>query len=194
MRRAFVLVAVIVTSWLGVEARAHAQAAPAPTPQEIWPSHKAWLFEGALHAGALVADCKDQNADCNWDAGGLSGDVGYFLGPRLAVMVDVWGMYHTENHVTIYQVISTVAAQFWATKHLWLKGGLGNAYAGYKYDFVIAAGSDKTETVLGVMLGAGYDIHVTPDWTLDLQVRYGTGAYDSIKGHNTSLALGFNWY
>jgi hypothetical protein len=193
------LAALLASSLLSVTAitPARADGAPSPTPAEAararWPTHRGWLVGFGLHAGGLVAEC-EEGADCDWKAGGLDVHVGYFLGPRLALMLDVWGMYHTEDRLTIYQTITTAAAQLWIDRHFWVKAGFGHARAGYHYDGLLIDARDETENVPGVLLAVGYDLHIVPSWTLDVQLRYGTGTYDTIKGHNTSIAVGFNWY
>ena len=181
--------------WISACAVAAAVAVPTtaraqqPAPAIVAPARDGLAIGFGLHAGSLIADCDDQDdVDCDIKAGGLDLHVGWFLGPSLSLQLDVWGMYHTEDFLTIYQTITTVAAQ------VWLKGGLGHARAGYEYDGILVDVADETEDVPGVMIGVGYEVVVGRSFVLDIQGRYGTGKYDNTKGHNASIGVGFNWY
>lgn len=181
-----------------VVACAHAGAAAAQEarpPSPPGPARDALLIGFGVHAGSLVADCDDAaEVECDWDAGGADVHIGWFLTRELGLMLDVWGMYHTEDNLTIHQVIATAAAQYWLTPRLWIKGGVGNARAGYRWDGVLVDVRDQTENVPGVMIGAGYEIVLGRSFVMDVQVRYGTGNYEDTKGHNAGVGLGFNWY
>lgn len=157
------------------------------------------MFGVGVGVGSLVADCDD--CSDTFEAGGIDARIGYMITPRLAIMLDVWGMAHREDFLTVYQNINTIAARWWVTPALWLQGGVGNANAGYEWDGIFVNVEDRTEKTAGVMFGFGYEFHVKPHFAIDVSFRYGTGFYDTtvgndyvIEGHSAQLGVGFNWF
>lgn len=204
--RRIALIAVVLS--VVVPALAAAQASPPPAPQPpsspVTPPpattvRSGLMFGVGVGVGSLVADCDDCRA--TFEAGGISGHVGWMITPRLALMLDVWGMAHREVFLLVYQNINTLAARYWFTPRFWAAGGIGNANAGYQWDGIFVDREDRTEKTGGVMVGAGYELMIRDNFAIDLEFRYGTGFYDEqvgddyvIEGHNVSIGAGFNWY
>lgn len=190
-------------------AQAAAQSAPPPPPGPGGPGpwttppphhlRRGLMVGVGVGGGSMVADC--DACDSTFEAGGLDAHIGYMITPRLAIMLDVWGMVHHESFLTVYQEINTVAARWWLMPNLWLQAGLGNANAGYKWSGIFVNVEDRTENTAGVMVGAGYEFYVKPQFAIDVYVRYGTGFYDTtvgndyvVKAHSAQLGVGFNWF
>lgn len=174
-------------------------AIPGPGPHLEVNQRSGLTFGVGLGIGSLVADC-DECRD-TMEAGGLNAHVGYMLSPRLAVVIDVWGMAHRESFLTVFQNINTLGVRYWVNPQLWVQGGLGNANAGYEWDGIFVNVEDRTEKAGGVMFGVGYELHVKKGFAIDINFRYGTGFYDEvvgddyvIEGHSAQLGVGFNWF
>jgi hypothetical protein len=165
-----------------------ARAAADPLPAE----RNGLLIGFGVGLGTIEAEC----ADCGdvLEAGGLEFRVGTMMRPGLALLLDVWGMGHTEDRVTLTHVIATGALRWWAAPRFWLQGGVGFARAGWAYDAAIVTVRDETEAAPAVMVGAGYEIAASRRFTIDLTVRAGTGFYEEARGHNLAVGAGFTWY
>jgi hypothetical protein len=189
VRRLLVAMCVLVV----VAAAGRARAQPAAPPS--LPERQGLLIGFGLHAGNLSCTSEGDECDGVTEAGGLDFHIGAMVRPRLAVVGEIWPMAHTEDGVTITHVITTVGAQYWVARGLWLRGGIGGAHARFTYDrFVVL--SDETETVFAVMAAAGYEILASRRFALDLQLRAGTGFYQdrNINATNAGVAVGFTWY
>lgn len=172
-----------------------ARAQPAGEPPVARPERKGLLLGFGVNAGNL--SCESEGDECNGvtEAGGIDLHIGTMLRPRLAVVGEVWPMAHTEDNVTITHVITTIGLQYWLTPGLWIRGGVGGAYARFTYARIIAL-SDDTETVPAVMGAVGYEVLAGRRFTMDVQLRGGTGFYQdrAVKASNAGIALGFTWY
>ncbi len=172
--------------------------APSPPPAVDPGVRTGWIFGIGVGVGSLRAEC-DTCGDAGV-AGGLHGHIGYMLRPKLAILLDLWGMGHTEDELTVYQNIGVIAARYWFTPALWAQGGLGSAQAGYKWSGVVTL-KDRTETVFGVMFAGGYEFYRRGHWVIDGQLRYGTGFYSGeeqdsyvVKAHSLSIGAALSWY
>src|SRR5690606_11851357 len=94
-----------------------------------------FTFGAGLGGGTMT--CNDDFCDDFNGAGSIDVHLGGMLGPRLALIADVWWMVHTEDRVTVEQGIITAGVRFWPIDHFWLQGGLGVARAGFHYSGVI---------------------------------------------------------
>jgi hypothetical protein len=172
-----------------------AGAQPAPGAPLARPERNGLLLGFGVHAGHMSCSSDGDVCDGVSEAGGVDFHIGTMLRPRLAVVGEIWPMAHTEDNVTITHVISTVGLQYWLAPGLWVRGGVGAAYARFTYAHIIAL-SDDTETVAAVMAAAGYEILAGRRFTMDLQLRGGTGFYRErgVEASNAGIALGFTWY
>jgi hypothetical protein len=178
---------------LGAAAAAGAQpAAQAPAPRD------GMLIGFGIGAGEI--SCEGDGCNDFTEAGGVEFHIGGMLTPRLALMFDLWVMGHTHDNLTITHTIATGAVRYWVVPRLWLQGGLGGASAAYRWDGVFVNLEDRTETVPGVMIGAGYEVAASRTFAIDLQFRAGTGFYGEedgradLQAHNVWLGVGFTWF
>lgn len=151
---------------------------------------------GGMHdAGSNVTTC----GNCNYNPAAISfaGHIGGFIGPRLALMAE--GQVNAQtvssdlyDDTVLSMNTLMIAAQYWVTPQLWIKGGLGisqlwadNAYEAW--DFGTG----------GAVMGAiGYEIVSARNFSIDLQGRLIQGAFNSLDDKVTSgtVGVGINWF
>ena len=198
---------------LGTASPAQAQYAPGyypppppppPPPRGVYRS--GLIFGGSIGLGGFwYSQCNDI---CG-GAGAIEGHIGGMVAPRLAIMGDFWEGFHPFSSGgfsgTTYQGIYTLAAQFWLSDNLWIKGGLGLGYLtvssdiGYYYNGYTYSTS-VSDSAFAFMLAAGIELYQAYNYALDLQLRYGNAVYtgaglDSAGDTNmVTVMIGFNWY
>ncbi len=159
--------------------------------------HRTGLVLGGSIDGGNIG-CQTKNGDdCGtWhDAGGLSFHAGAMVGPSLAILGELWGMAHTEDHITASQGLATAALRGWVVPRLWLQGGLGFARSSVSYRSGNLMTSAQSDTVPAFMLGAGVELLSTPTFGLDLELRGGSGFYEGdARVYNAALGVGASWY
>ena len=140
------------------------------------------------------------NCDYNPAAFGFDFHIGGMLNPRLALLLEIWGTGQTLDNagsVTLMQGMFMVAAQYWVTPQLWIKGGLGAADLSLSYDDgyyePTSEAIDKGGAVMG---GLGYEVMSSRRFAIDIHGRIGIGTYDGIQDQITvgTVGVGFNWY
>lgn len=144
-------------------------------------------------------------ADCEVDSPAGFGElrVGYMLSPRLAFLLEFSGGskdLDRNGEVSLAQYMGFGAAQYWLTRRLWIKGGIGVA----QMEVLITNGDEIFEEPRGeggALMGAiGYEVYQGRRFALDLQLRGVTAAYSDVDGESEeviqsgSFGLGFNWY
>jgi hypothetical protein len=153
---------------------------------------------GGMHdSGSNVTTCN--NCDYNPIAVELDGHIGGFVMPRLALMAEgqinaqtvaVDPAYGDDTVISMNTLM--IAAQYWVTPQLWIKGGLGVAqlYANNSYD-----GWDFG-TGGAIMGGLGYELMSARNFAVDLQGRLIQGSFNSLNDNVTSgtVGVGINWY
>ncbi len=190
---------------LGTASAAQAQYAPGyypppppppPPPRGVYRSGV--IFGGGVGVGGFwYSECGDL---CGF---ALSGElhIGGMIAPRLALMGDFWEGFHPFSNDayngsgTTYNGIYTLAAQYWPTDNLWLKGGIGFGHLSIDSD----AGT-LDDSGFAFMLAAGIELFQAYNYAMDLQLRYANATYngagsDSAGDTNMfTVMLGFNWY
>jgi len=162
----------------------------------------AWGFSvglGGMHDnGSGITQC----ANCNYNpvAFEFDGHLGGMLSPRFALLFEVQGNAQTvsqdavgNSDTVLTQSALMIAAQYWLTPQLWLKGGLGFSHLDAQDNF----GSQWDFGGGGAIMGAvGYELMSAHFFALDLQGRLIEGTYNSGNDHITSgtIGLGLNWY
>jgi hypothetical protein len=159
----------------------------------------AWGFSlglGGMHdRGSNVTSCNN----CSYNPLAFEADahIGGFIAPRLALMAEAQINAQTVSSsfygdTVLSQTALMIAAQFWVTPQLWVKGGIGFAhlYADNAYEIW------DFGTGGAVMGAAGYEIMSARNFSVDLQGRLIQGTY---KGFNDSITsgtvgVGINWY
>jgi hypothetical protein len=151
---------------------------------------------GGMHDdGSGITNCDNCS---NAPAVELDGHIGGMLSPRFGLMLELQGNARTvhsdllNGDTILSQTTAMVAAQYWVTPQLWVKGGLGIAqlqaddqYVTYDY------GSGGA-----IMGGIGFELLSSRFFSIDLQGRIIEGAYNSGDDHVTSgtVGVGVNWY
>jgi hypothetical protein len=101
---------------------------------------------------------------------------------------DIGGGYSGQTYNGIY----TIAAQYWATDIIWLKGGVGLAHLQFGYDGAVPI---NDETGPAFLVAGGVEVVQSFNFALDLQLRVGHGSYsDGPDVTNIAFMVGINWY
>jgi hypothetical protein len=134
-------------------------------------------------------------------SGEVSAHVGGFIGPRLALLGEAQANLQTlssdaYSDTTLVQSALMVAAQYWVTPQLWLKGGIGFANVTVdtsNYDYGTSSPVDHGLALMGAV---GYEVLSSRFFSLDLQARVLNGEYKGIDDSITagSIGLGINWF
>jgi hypothetical protein len=171
---------------------------PPPPPHGVYRAGLVFGFSGGI-GGVSASNCGDE---CGV-AGSLEGHLGGMIGPRTALLFEIWGNDHpwTDSAGNSRETINTFftgALQYWLTDILWVKGGAGFAEiratvdTGYGYSADVGDGSG-----FALFGAAGVEVVQSYNFALDIQLRAGNGFYDRSQGGNAqnyALMVGFNWY
>ena len=173
-----------------------AAAQPAAAPEET--VRRGLSLGVGLTLGSLVADCPDCGDALS---GGVQFHAGWMPRPYLMIIGEDWLMARSDGFVTIYQNLATAGARVWATRRLWLQGGVGLATAGYRSEGLFDQPEELTAHRPGFMIGAGFEAIRRPVFALSLELRYGTGFYSremgtdhAMGGHSVGLGATAEWY
>lgn len=142
---------------------------------------------------------------CDSFAGQGEFHIGGFIGPRLALLGELQANTQTLSSSTfggteyLTQFGVMLAAQYWVTPQLWVKGGVGLAYlqidwSAYSDGFI--DDSSAPERGFALMGAIGYELLSARNFSIDLQGRLLNGSYEGIDNHVTagSIGIGVNWY
>jgi hypothetical protein len=164
------------------------------------------IFGGNLGLGAMNDDVGDIDCtNCSDVSLQLAGHLGGFIGPRLALMGELQGNFQTLSvdggggTETLVQSALMIAAQYWVTPQLWIKGGIG--FANLRVDWSaygdgIIDASTAPENGVALLGAAGYEVMSARNFSVDIQGRIINGSYDAIDNNITgvSVGVGLNWY
>jgi hypothetical protein len=171
---------------------------PPPPPRGVYRSGLVYGF--SLGVGGLsLPDCGDV---CG-GVGMAEFHLGGMIAPRLAIMGDFWESVRYFSDANLgtgetFHGIYTLAAQYWLTDQLWVKGGLG--FGRIQIDTDNSDFPVDDESGFAFMLAAGIEIVQSYNFALDLQLRYGNVTYSSESSGGAGDAntfgfmVGFNWY
>lgn len=152
---------------------------------------------GGMSVGDQTVMCN--NCTTNPAAFAVSGHIGGVLSPQFALMLELQVNAQTveeQTNDTIFltQSAAMIAAQYWISPRLWLKGGIGfaklsNTSSNTDAELVIDNGG-------AALLGAGYELLSNRNFAIDLQGRFIVGSYDGINAKTSSgtVGVGVNWY
>jgi hypothetical protein len=151
--------------------------------------------------GGMNDDFGDIECDgCNALSGQIEGHIGGFIGPRLALLFEAQANIQqiqqgafVEDDIFLTQSAAMIAAQFWVTPQLWIKGGVGFANLQLSDNF----GNESTpENGTAVMGAVGFEIFSARYMSVDLQGRLLNGSYEGIDNNITaaSVGIGVNWF
>lgn len=156
-------------------------------------------------------DIECTNCDYGTLSGQAAGHIGGFVGPRLALMGELQGNIQTLSSdsrtgdtTTLVQSGLVVAAQYWVTPQLWIKGGIGFANIrvdrSYYGDGIIDE-STVPKNGLAILGAIGYEVFSARYFSVDVQGRLLNGSYDGETGgiqDNSitagSIGVGVNWF
>ena len=133
-------------------------------------------------------------------AGSVSGHIGGFLGPRFALMFElqanVQQLDATDQFgdpISLVQTAAMVAAQYWLTPQLWIKGGIGVANLQLQGEFTSGEIASNGVAVMGAV---GFELFSSRYMSVDLQGRIINGSYDGTGDNITSgtIGVGINWF
>jgi hypothetical protein len=163
---------------------------PPPPPRGMYRDGLVLGLAGGF-GGISASNCGDV---CG-AAGAFEFHIGGMLNPRTALMGDIWFNAHgiPNSDGTTVHTIYTVAAQYWATDKLWLKGGIGG---GNMRITSSTANFDYTsESGLALMGAVGFEVLQVSSFALDLQFRVGHGFYSQGGDvNNFAFMIGANFY
>jgi hypothetical protein len=191
-KRLVVGIGIALLTALGAASTAHAQYGYPTAPRGVYRS--GLTFGGSLGVGSMVSD------GCGPYCGGsgmIEGHIGGMLNPRLALMGDFFAAVHSwdDGYYTgqTYNGIYTIAAQYWATDIIWLKGGVGFAHLQFGYDGAALPISDESGPAF--LVAGGVEVVQSFNFALDLQFRVGHGSYSNGPDvTNYAFMVGVNWY
>lgn len=161
-------------------------------------------FGGAIGIGTMNDDQGEVNClNCDYNplAFQASGHIGGFIGPRLALMFElqmngqqISQEAFVEDDAFLYQTAAMVAAQYWVTPQLWIKGGIGLSHLEVQSrDGFFAGEIDNGTALLGAV---GFEVFSSRYMSIDLQGRLLNGAYEGLDNNFTagSVGVGINWF
>lgn len=159
----------------------------------------AFGFSGGL--GGMHDDFGDLQCDgCRALSGEADLHVGGFVGPRLALLLELQGNIQqvsqgafVEDDEFLIQSAAMIAGQFWITPQLWLKGGVGFANLHVENNL---GESSPAENGLAFMGAAGFEVFSARNMAVDLQGRIINGSYEGIDNNITGITVGvgISWY
>jgi hypothetical protein len=168
------------------------QPSGGPPPQRTVVHRYGLFVGGGLGLGSLSFEDLNGN-ETSEGAGSLHGNIGFQFTPRFALLLDGWLMGRQDNaYDTVIQTVSTIAGQLSFTPQLY--GRLGLGFAQFQIQDAYGFAEAYTDPVSALMLGGGFEVIHTPTFSLDIELRVGTGFYDDGKLTNFALAASINWH
>ncbi len=180
-------------------------APPAQAPNGGYMHGSGRLTLGAsIGIGAMSSDdgpIECSGCDYNPAAAGIAMHVGGLITPRFALMLELQGNMQAvaENgaeSTTLVQSAAMLAAQYWVTPRLWVKGGLGAAQLSYSFSNDFESQSQEIDSGGAVMAAVGFEILSAPNYSVDLEARALVGSYEATASQITAghVGIGFNWF
>lgn len=162
------------------------------------------IFGFSLGLGGMKdsgGDIDCANCDYSTAAGEVSGHIGGFIGPRLALLGEVQANLQTLSSngyedTTLVQSALMFAAQYWITPQLWIKGGIGFANVQVDHEYWDGTATEPVDNGMALMGAVGFELLSARYFSLDLQGRLINGSYKGIDDSITaaSVGIGINWF
>lgn len=146
--------------------------------------------------GHLALEC-DVGCEGTNEAAGVHLSIGMMPSNRLGIVGDLWLTGHREEEVTVMQGLLTVGPQVWLTDRLWARAGVGAARARVNYEGDIIDAGVRSDTMLAVMGGAGFEVISRPNFALNLQLRAGNSflsEFNDTRIRSLAVGLGVSWF
>jgi hypothetical protein len=138
---------------------------------------------------------------CDFDpvAVGFDFHIGAMLNPRLALLFELSGtsqQLDADGVEALSQIMLLGAVQWWPTRLVWLKGGIGSSHLGLSYDDGYEADGATLGNGLGLLGAVGVEVLHSTAFAIDVQLRVQSGNYKKLDDelHSATLGVGFNWY
>jgi hypothetical protein len=173
----------------------YAQPAPAPMPPPPLQPTTPVGFEN--HQGLMVGfglglsslSCEN----CGHAEGGLGFDfnLGGFINPRLALMYDASGWYDSEDGITLSLTLHALAAQYWVSPKLWIKGAAGVANS--RTSFEGFESGSNSESGSGIGGGLGYEFVQSGNLAVDLSARLNIVSINESSATTVNAVVGVRW-
>ncbi|MFN0245642.1 MAG: hypothetical protein ACKV2T_01955 [Kofleriaceae bacterium] len=177
-------------------------------PGGFWNRQGRLTFGGSFGLGGMsdrFGDIECMNCDYNPLSAMVEGHIGGFIGPRLALLGEVGVNGQTVSSdlsgdtTTLIQGTLMIAAQFWITPQLWIKGGIGFANLRLERSYYgdgIVDESSIPENGMALMAAVGYELLSSRHFAIELTGRLVNGAYKGIDNTVTggTIGVGVNWY
>jgi len=179
---------------------------PNPMPGGFHDRQGRLMIGFSLGLGGMKSGDDDvQCGNCDYDpiSGEFDFHIGGMLSPRFALMFEAQGNAQTIEENTygatsLVQATGMIAAQYWLSTQLWIKGGIGGASLGYSYSDDYDPNQDASKEIAqgGAIMGAvGYELLSARTFSIDAQARMIVGSYKGGQDVSSgSLGIGFNWY
>lgn len=180
-------------------------SAPTPTSQHPGGFHNRsgrLIFGGNIGLGGMEDNGGDvECTNCSAVSGQVAGHLGGFIGPRLALMGELQANFQTLSSddftgdtEVLTQGALMIAAQYWITPQLWIKGGIG--FAHLQVEDTYYGPVSRPENGMALMGALGFELLSSRRFSLDLQGRLLNGSYDE-AGYNitaASIGIGLHWF
>lgn len=168
-----------------------------PPPPPLGVNRDGWFLGGSVGLGNMTTTTADTADDQDLGIFAVNGHFGAMVTPKMALTVEVGADIHEYDQRDYYRTSLVlgyigIAAKYWATPKLWLKGGLTKAKSTLTSDGEIWQEAEGA----GFIGAVGYEIVQRHTWTVDLQFRITAASYDddATDSSSTALQVGFNWY
>lgn len=208
MTRVVVIAALVFAATAQVVSTAEAQPGryyaepppPAPLPPYVAPPpvRRGMTLGFDVGIGSMEAESGPIRCDgCQGDqaAGSLGFWIGAMLNPRFALLFhgSITGQDLDESgDETLINATALVAAKWWLSRRVWIKGGLGYA----SLTISTPAGDEGLAEGGAGMLGVGFEAVHKHNFALDISLTATSSTFEEIDDTITSgiLNLGFNWF
>ena len=179
-----------------------AEAQPGALPQSYVRERVGLELGAGLQAGEIQCRSEGDRCDEFTEAGGLNLNAAYFLGPKLGITLDLWGMTHRHDDFTFTHYVNTVGIKLRPLRILTLTAGLGTAHASLDYHGSIVAARATSENAFAIMGSAAVDLIRAPRWAFSVEARFGTGFYGDddddgmadVVGRNVGIGAGLTFF
>lgn len=173
--------------------------------RDYFDHHRGMVLGGSMGVGFTMVDqCKT----CRGTGGNLGMDfqVGGFIHPRIAILLDLSGFSKTESETFIDEYgypytaeyrassfMAAVAAQVWVMPRLWVRAGLGPANFKLNIDDGIYS-SESTAEAIGGTAALGYEMVSFHNVALELSGRVNMSKSDAeVDVTNIGFFIGARW-
>jgi hypothetical protein len=203
---------IIILACLLFPSIAFAQYYSAPPPNSQHPGgfhnrSRGVIFGGSIGLGGMEDNGGDIECfNCDSIAGQIAFHLGGFISPRMALMGELQGNFQTLSSdqftgetAVLTQGALMLAAQYWITPQLWIKGGIGFSSLQVDYSYYgdgIIDESSAPENGVALMGAVGFELLSARRFSVDLQARLLNGSYDQGSYNLTagSIGIGLNWF